>query len=144
MILTSPSVFKIPLAVITAAQGVLTNIIAFYSCGWMSLSRVKPHQWSRSISAHWLSKHPSLCRKDSVRLMRGQTGRQTGRQADQGSVWHFFVFYLVRLFTSCNSSTGFHCWLMVRSCREAQEIKVRLLLTCFKVAHQLKLTGWAA
>lgn len=77
---TSLSVFKnTSLAVITETQGVWSNITAFYCCGWMSLSRVKPHQWSRSISAHWLSKHLSLCRKDSVRLMGG---RQAGRQIE--------------------------------------------------------------
>lgn len=32
-------------------------------------NRVNPHQCSRSISAHWVSHHPSLCEKDSVRLM---------------------------------------------------------------------------
>lgn len=37
-----------------------------YRPGW------NPHQWSRSVSAHWALNHSSLCRKDSVRLMRGR------------------------------------------------------------------------
>lgn len=37
-------------------------------------SWVKPHQWSRSVSAHWVLNHSSWCRKDSVRLMRGRQG----------------------------------------------------------------------
>lgn len=44
------------------------------SLSWPLQDRVKPHQWSRSISAHRVSDHPSLCRKDSVRLMGGRHG----------------------------------------------------------------------
>lgn len=79
-------------------------------------SRVKPHQCSRSISAHWVLTHPSLCRKDSVRLMGVEGGRVEEGGAGVSGSWP--PFYLVRLFTSCSSSTGFHCWWMVTSCTQ--------------------------
>lgn len=56
-------------------------------------SRVKPHQWSRSISAHWVSNHSSWCRKDSVRLMRGRQG-DTLRSSLAADCLRVFVVFL--------------------------------------------------
>lgn len=94
-------------------------------------TRVKPHQWSRSVSAHWVLNHSSWCRKDSVRLMRGRQGDGISLAADR-LPFLLFRLHLVSFFTSSSSSTGFHCWLMVRSCQKWKEI--HLSSSLFKYA----------
>lgn len=51
---------------------------------------------------------------------RGRGGGD-GQTVDLSRKAHAF-FYLVRLFTYSSSSTGFHCWLMVRSCSRMPRI----------------------
>lgn len=95
-------------------------------------NRVNPHQCSRSISAHWVSHHPSLCEKDSARLM----GDRQGVKLQISQAGACFSCYFVKLFTICSSSTGFHCWLMVRSCEEMTELKKKSLvraLQCYNI-----------
>lgn len=58
-----------------------------------------------------LSTKMSWCVKDSVRLVGG--GRRTAGEVRVGQS----AFHLLRLFTNSSSFTGFHCWLMVMSCK---------------------------
>lgn len=109
-----------------------------WSCS--QTNRVNPHQCSRSISAHWLSHRPSLCGEDSVRLMGDW---RVGQTVDQSGGRLRVACYLVRLFTSCSSSTGFHCWLMVMSCRKKTKTKkVKLVRAQLQQRSRKSLAEW--
>lgn len=124
----------------------VTIVLILMSVGWPGAgpkqNSVNPHQCSRSISAHWVSHRPSLCEKDSVRLM----GDWHVVKVLIGQAGVCFSCYLVMLFTNCSSSTGFHFWLMVIICREIPEKKIIIKKVKRVMAHlqrhNRKATRW--
>lgn len=94
---------------------------------WMSLRKVsteqgEPHQLSRSISAHWVSKRPSLCRNDSVRLMGGE-GAEACRQTLGRNPGSFTLWGSSRSPAPPRASTADWWWWAAMKCQKCKRKK---------------------